>query len=77
LNYSGWHKDLVEKYNIGYGCKLCDLNEYVDKIILMHTNEKELKVMGKNARKLATTEFARDKLALKALAVVEWAAKTK
>ncbi len=77
LNYSGWHKDLIEKNKIGYGCKLCDLHEYVDKIIFMHTNKRELKAMGKNARKLALADFARDKLALKALAVVESVAKTK
>jgi glycosyltransferase involved in cell wall biosynthesis len=77
LNYSGWHRDLIEKYHIGYGCKLCDLNEYIDKIIFMNTNKKELKTMGKNARKLAITEFARDKLALKALAVVESVVKIK
>ncbi|MBN1797209.1 MAG: glycosyltransferase family 4 protein [Spirochaetales bacterium] len=71
LNYSGWHRDIIEKNDIGYGCRLCDLKEYVNKIIVMHKNKKRLNAMGKNARELAENEFARDKLALQALTVVE------
>ncbi|MEJ2664553.1 MAG: glycosyltransferase family 4 protein [Spirochaetia bacterium] len=74
LNYSGWHRDIIEKHHIGYGCKLCDLDEYIYKIELMYKDRDKLKTMGKNARRLAVTDFARDKLALKALAAIERAA---
>ena len=71
LNYSGWHREIIETNNIGYGCRLCDLKEFVSNIIFMHKHKTRLRSMGKNARKLAENEFAREKLALKALAVIE------
>ena len=68
---------IIEKNNIGYGCKLCNLDEYVNKVIFMHNNRKKFKVMGKNARKLALNEFNREKLALKALTIIEKTVKNK
>lgn len=67
LNYSGWQRDLLEENQAGYGCRLCDLDEFVSKIDYLGRNKGKLKKMGKNARVLAERNFPRLKLADQAL----------
>lgn len=67
LNYSGWQRELIEKNKAGYGCQLCDLDGFIEKVKHLNT-QRELGVeMGKNARRLAIELFDRDVLAKKAL----------
>jgi glycosyltransferase involved in cell wall biosynthesis len=63
LNYSGWQRELLEKNQAGFGCRQCDINEYVEKVRRFILQKDRLKEMGYNARRLAETQFSRDKLA--------------
>ena len=71
LNYSGWQRKILQDDNAGFGCNLCDLNEFVDKVQYLSSHREELSQMGRNARQIAMEEFNRDKLAKKALEVIE------
>jgi glycosyltransferase involved in cell wall biosynthesis len=70
LNYSGWQRELLEKYQAGLGCRLCDLEEFIKKIKYIKEHRKDLKQMGSNSRKIAETLFSREKLSLEALNVI-------
>jgi glycosyltransferase involved in cell wall biosynthesis len=71
LNYSGWQRELLETAKAGFGCELCNLDEFIGKVIYFESHRSELKEMGKNARNLAENKFNRDKLAESALDVIE------
>jgi glycosyltransferase involved in cell wall biosynthesis len=75
LNYSGWQRKILEDNNAGCGCELCNLDEYVQKILYLHSHRKLLRTMGQNAHKLAVAEFDRDSLAARALDLVTAAGK--
>jgi len=70
LNYSGWQRDLIESHQVGFGTRLCDLDEFVEKVKLLRSRRSDLIEMGRRARKLAVERFDRDVLAMEALAVV-------
>jgi glycosyltransferase involved in cell wall biosynthesis len=67
LNYSGWQRDILENNNAGLGCDLCNLKEFVEKILYWESHKDELLVMGKNSRRVALDKFDRDKLAKQVL----------
>jgi glycosyltransferase involved in cell wall biosynthesis len=71
LNYSGWQRELLEKNQAGFGCRQCDINEYVEKIRRFIMQKDTLREMGHNARHLAETRFSRDKLAADVLGLLE------
>ena len=71
LNYSGWQRCLIEQYNIGYGCEICDLDQFIENIYKLYDEKENLNEMGKNARRLAESQFSRDVLAEKVLKVLE------
>ncbi|MHA2402036.1 MAG: glycosyltransferase family 4 protein [Candidatus Kariarchaeaceae archaeon] len=71
LNYSGWQRDILENNNAGLGCDLCDLKEFVEKILYLESHKDKLAVMGKNSRRVALDKFDRDKLARQVLAFME------
>ena len=71
LNYSGWQRELLEDHNAGFGCDLCNLDQFVETVLYLNTHRAELPGIGQNARRLAVREFDRDFLAAKALEVVE------
>jgi len=75
LNYSGWQRDAIEKVEAGYGCRQCDIGEFIEKVNFLFENKELLGKLGSNARSLAETEFSRDKLASKVLNVIESASK--
>lgn len=70
LNYSGWHRDVIEQNNAGLGCKLCDLDEFVNKVMHLVSNDDQLPSMAANARIIAEDQFSRDKLANEVLNVL-------
>jgi len=70
LNYSGWQRELLEKNNAGYGTRLCDVNEFAQKVLLLYKDRQLLTSMGKNARRLAMEMFDRDILASQALSLL-------
>jgi len=58
LNYSGWQRKILEGNEAGFGCDLCNLDQFV---------ERQVEQMGKNARRVAVKNFNRDELAKQAL----------
>ena len=73
LNCSGWQRKLLEDNFAGFGCKLCDVDEFVEKVLYFNSPRDKLIAMGRNARRIAEEKFDRDKLATQALAQIELA----
>ena len=71
LNYSGWQRDIIEKNKCGYGCRLGDLEEYIEKLKYLYENRNQLPMMGRNARELAEKEFDRDIISSRILTLIE------
>ena len=70
INYSGWQRKILEKTESGFGCDLCNLDQFVEKVIYLNSNRQQVKQMGENARKVAVEKFDRDKLAKQALEII-------
>lgn len=70
LNYSGWQGEILEENNAGVGCELCNLDEFVEKVLYFNSHRDELVEMGQNARRIAEEKFDRAKLAAEALDVI-------
>jgi glycosyltransferase involved in cell wall biosynthesis len=70
LNYSGWQRQILEENSAGFGCELCNLDEFVEKVLYLNLHRNQLTEMGRNARLIAIEKFNRDKLANEALEVV-------
>ncbi len=75
LNYSGWQTKILEDNEAGLGCHLCNLDEFVEKVLYLNSHRKQIKQMGQNARQVAIKEFNRDNLAKQALAAISSIAK--
>jgi glycosyltransferase involved in cell wall biosynthesis len=71
LNYSGWQREVIEEGIAGFGCNLCNLDQFVEKVMYLASHRQQLKKMGQNARRVAEERFNRDKLAKQALEVIE------
>ena len=71
LNYSGWQREILEDNAAGFGCDLCNLDEFVEKVLYFNTNRRALVKMGQNARLIAEKKFDKDILASQALKVLE------
>jgi len=70
LNYSGWQRKLLEDNFAGFGCSLCDVDEFVEKVLYLNSHRDKLIAIGQNARRIAEEKFDRDKLAAKTLDVI-------
>jgi len=71
LNYSGWQRKILEDNNAGLGCILCDIDEFISKVLYLNSHRESLEILGENARRIAEQEFDRDKLALQVLRILE------
>ena len=71
LNYSGWQRDVLENGQAGFGCKRCNLDEFVEKVLHLTSNKELRSQMGRNARRIAEEEFDRDTLSGKVLDVLK------
>ena len=69
LNYSGWQREILEENKAGFGCKLCDVDEFVEKVLYLNSHRQQVKQMGRNALRIAVEQFDRDKLAAQVLMV--------
>jgi len=67
LNYSGWQRKILESNEAGFGCTLCNLDEFVEKVLYLNSHRKQVEQMGQNARQVAVEKFDRNKLAKQAL----------
>ncbi len=70
LNYSGWQREILEENEAGFGCSLCNLDEFVEKVLYINEHRQRLKQMGQNARQIAVEKFNRDELAKQALDLI-------
>ena len=70
LNYSGWQRQILEENNAGFGCELCNLDEFVEKVLYFNSHRHKLIEMGQNARRIAEEKFSRAKLTAEALEVI-------
>ena len=73
VNMDGWMRQLVEDNDAGLFVR--DAGDLVQKLAWLRDHPEEVERMGRNARALAEREFDRDKLAARALAVLEEAAR--
>ncbi len=71
LNYHGWQGKALEESVAGFGCKLCDVDQFVEKVLYLNSHRELLPEMSRNARQLAVSRFDREKLADQALSVLE------
>ena len=71
LNYSGWQRKILEENNAGFGCDLCNLEQFEEKIQFLETHRNEAAQMGQNARRIAAEQFNRDNLAASVLSLLE------
>lgn len=70
LNYSGWQRKILEDNEAGFGCELCNLDEFVEKVLHINSHRQQMRQMGQNARRVAIEEFDRDKLANQVLSLL-------
>jgi glycosyltransferase involved in cell wall biosynthesis len=77
LNYSGWQREILEAHDAGFGCDLCNIEQFVENILYFNSHREHLESMGQNAQYLAVENFSRDKLAMQALSLLEEAAEVK
>lgn len=70
LNYSGWMREALELHDAGFGTKQFDLDEFVEAILRFHAEPASIRRMGRNARRLAESEFNRDLISARVLAVL-------
>lgn len=73
LNYGGWQKDVLDKYNAGLGCDNFNDDEFLKNTLTLLRNPNLRETMAQNARRIAEEKFDRDKLAAQALAQIELA----
>jgi glycosyltransferase involved in cell wall biosynthesis len=74
VNMDGWMRSLVEDNDAGLYVRAGDARELADKLAWLRDHPADAKRMGRNARALAEREFDRERLAERALAVLEEAA---
>ncbi len=67
LNYSGWQRKILESDEAGFGCDLCNLDQFVEKVLYFNSHSRQVEQMGQNARQVAVEKFNRDQLAKQAL----------
>lgn len=46
LNYSGWKRKVLEENRAGFGCDLCNIGQFVEKVLYLHSHREQLVEMG-------------------------------
>ncbi|MCH7925362.1 MAG: glycosyltransferase family 4 protein [Planctomycetes bacterium] len=62
-NYPGWLAGMIEEHRCGVVVRPEDPRAFADAVLWMRDHPDELKEMGRRGRKLAESEFSRDRLA--------------
>jgi glycosyltransferase involved in cell wall biosynthesis len=70
----GWMRSLVEDNDAGLYVRAGDARDLAGKLAWLREHPEDAERMGRNARALAEREFDRERLAARALAVLEEAA---
>ncbi|HYN49383.1 MAG TPA: glycosyltransferase family 4 protein [Thermoleophilaceae bacterium] len=74
VNMDGWMRSLVEDNDAGLYVRAGDAGDLADKLAWLRDHPADAERMGHNARALAEREFDRERLASRALSVLEEAA---
>jgi glycosyltransferase involved in cell wall biosynthesis len=74
VNMDGWMRSLVEDNDAGVYVRAGDARDLAEKLAWLRDHPADVERMGRNARALAEREFDRERLAERALAVLEEAA---
>ena len=74
VNMDGWMRSLVEDNDAGIYVRAGDARDLAEKLAWLRDHPADVERMGRNARALAEREFDRERLAERALAVLEEAA---
>jgi glycosyltransferase involved in cell wall biosynthesis len=74
VNMDGWMRSLVEDNDAGLYVRAGDARDLAEKLAWLRDHPADVERMGRNARALAEREFDRERLAERALAVLEEAA---
>ena len=72
LNYSGWQREILEDNAAGFGCDLCNIEEFVERVLYINSHRDQLAEMGRSARRIAEEKFDRGILASQVLEVLEF-----
>ena len=75
VNMEGWMRRLVEENDAGLYARAGDAQDLAVKLAWLRDHPQDAERMGRNARGLAEREFDRERLAERALAVLEEAAR--
>ena len=70
INYSGWQRKFLEENEAGFGCDLCNIDQFVEKVLYLNSHRQQVKQMGQNARRVAVEKFSRDRLAKQGLEII-------
>lgn len=71
LNYSGWHRDVIEKGKAGFGTDQSDLEQFVEKVRYLYESQDNLHKLGESARKIAEVQFSRDLISSRVLEFIQ------
>lgn len=71
VNSAGWTKELVEQHHCGYYYDPNNPKQLVEKIKYLQANPEEVKILGKNARRLAENKYDKSILCNQFVHVVE------
>ena len=77
MNIPGWLRGVVEDNQAGLYVRPGDPEDLADKVVRLRDDPELRRRLGENARRLAEREFSRDRLADRALAVLERAARSR
>lgn len=73
VNSAGWTKDLVEKENCGFYVDPNNPNDFAEKLLKYKDDLEQLKIWGKNSRRLSLEVFDKNILSSKVADVIECA----
>ena len=62
-NYPGWLAEMIDQHRCGVVVRPDDPRAFADAVLWMRDHPEEMKEMGRRGRKLAESEFSRDRLA--------------
>jgi len=74
-NYPGWLANLIRAHQCGIVVPPDDPAAFADAVVWMRDHAQEIKEMGMRGRRLAETEFSRDKIAARFVETIEAAGK--
>jgi glycosyltransferase involved in cell wall biosynthesis len=71
INYGGWHADLINEHDLGIVMDSADVESAAEALVAFLRNEQSLEMARRGARRLADSQFDRDRLTAIVLKVIE------